>query len=287
MFTELLFIPVGILVGSLSGFFGIGGGILLIPILLLSGLNSALTVATSLMFVFGTSLSGAAAHTKMNNVNWRFAVIIGTVGILLTQVSNRIQLYISGSHDWILNILYIMLLSYFAWMLFTNKKKEGVQSLAKYPIAAAAIIGAVVGFLSALLGVGGGFMIPPLLIKWLGFDSKKAIGTSLASVLFISLGGVLVYNYKLELNYFLGLCLIIGAFIGSPLGARMTAHYEGSEITQRLGILYIFALSSMSFDLLALVTTPVLEYFSLVILWSFLAYMLFNFYKRFRLSKKK
>lgn len=284
MVFELLFIPIGMLIGAFAGFFGIGGGIILIPILLISGFNSALTVATSLMFVFGTSLSGAMAHTRMNHVDWKTASIIGGTGILLSQVANRIQLAISGGYDWIFSLAYIILLSYFAWSLYRNQKKE-TQPRLKNPYASALLIGSFVGAISTLLGIGGGLIIPPLLISWLGFDTKKAIGTSLASVLFVALGGVVGYAFQMELNYMLGICLIIGAMIGTPFGARMTVLYQLSEITGRLAMLYFFAIASISIDLLSLVISPVLEYVSLSLLIFFLFFMLFDFYRHRRPAK--
>ncbi|MGI6448736.1 MAG: sulfite exporter TauE/SafE family protein [Desulfitobacteriia bacterium] len=280
MYWIFFFIPIGMLVGTLSGFFGIGGGIVLMPILLLAGFEPAVAVATSLMFTLGTSLSGAVTHTRMNNVNWKIAAVIGTVGALATQGSNRIVIYISGRYDWLLNFLFILLLLYFAWSLYQRQKKTAkTGAVFKKQYAAALLIGLIVGFLAALFGIGGGFITVPLLIKWLGFDSRKAIGTSLAAIIVISIGGILGYSARLELNFLLGLCLIGGAFIGSPFGARMTARYQVEEISRKLGVLYFFVIASLLVDLLAAFTTPFLEYVSLSLLVMFLAYMLYDFYR--------
>lgn len=248
------------------------------PTLLLAGLSPALAVATSLMFTLGTSISGAITHTKMNNVNWKVALIIGLVGALSAQASNRIVIFISGSYDWLLNIGFIMLQFYFAWILYKTKKSEGGPPVFQNELLASALIGLIIGFLASLFGIGGGFITVPLLINWLGFNTKKAIGTSLADIIIISIGGIIGFGTQLELNYILGLCLIIGAFIGSPLGAKMTTHYESSQITDRLGRLYFFVISALFFDLLASFTYPFLEYVSMAILFSFLAMMLFDFY---------
>ena len=283
---EFLFIPVGVMVGTLSGFFGIGGGIIVIPVLLLAGFNSAFTAATSLMFVLGTSLSGAFAHAKMKNVVWQYALVIGGAGIVFAQISNRIQIHIAGRYDWLLTLWYLMILGYFAWVLFREENRRQEKKLKKNPYLAAGLIGSVAGFLSALLGIGGGFIIPPLLISWAGFEARKAIGTSLASVIFISLGGSIGYALQLELNYLLGLCLIIGAFIGAPFGAKMTTKYENKEIKQRLGKLYIVAITAMSIDLLAAFTVHALQWLSLLVLVSFMVYMLFDFYQRLRAAEK-
>jgi len=275
---SLFFIPIGLVVGTLSGFFGIGGGIVLVPILLLAGFTPALAVATSLMFTLGTSLSGAAAHTRMHNVNWRIAALVGTAGAVSAQLSNRLVIHISGQYDWLLNVWFILLLCYFTWSLYNKNKKGEKPPLFKNHCLAAVLIGLVIGFLSSLLGIGGGFVTVPLLISWLGFDSRKAIGTSLATIIIVSIGGIAGYGTQMELNYLLGLFLIIGAFMGSPIGAKMTARYQVTEITQRLWKLYLVAMASMTVDLLAFFLPP-LEWLSLAILLIFLGYMLFDFYR--------
>lgn len=286
MLSLFLFIPIGLLVGTLSGFYGIGGGIVLVPILLLSGFTPALAVATSLMFTLGTSLSGAVAHTRMHNVNWKIAALIGTTGAVSAQLSNRLVIHISGQYDWLLNVWFIMLLCYFTWSLYNKNKKGAKPSLFKNHYLAAVLIGLVIGFLSSLLGIGGGFVTVPLLISWLGFDSRKAIGTSLATIIIVSIGGIAGYGTQMELNYLLGLFLIIGAFLGSPIGAKMTARYQVTEITQRLWMLYLVAIASMTVDLLAFFLPP-LEWLSLAILLAFLGYMLFDFYRHRNAAKQE
>jgi uncharacterized membrane protein YfcA len=286
-YAFLFFIPIGALVGTLSGFFGIGGGIILTPLLLLLGFKPVLAVATSLMFTFGTGLSGAITHTKMNNVNWKVAAVLGIVGALSAQASKRIVIYISGRYDWLLNVWLILMLLYFAWSLYNRKNKEEAPPVFKNQYVAGSLIGLIAGFLAALLGIGGGFIIVPLLIKWIGFDSKKAIGTSLATIVIISIGGITGYGTQFELDYLLGICLIVGAFIGSPFGARMTARYQAKEIKKKLSVLYFFAIASIAVDLIASFTTPILEWVSLGILITFLAYMLFDFYQRRHTSKMK
>ncbi|RNC28574.1 MAG: hypothetical protein AWM53_01408 [Candidatus Dichloromethanomonas elyunquensis] len=279
MITELLFIPVGVIIGALAGFYGVGGAIVLVPTLLIVGFNPSGVVPTTLMFSFGMSISGTIVHTKMKNVNWKIALIIGLVGALSAQVSKGVVIYISGKYDWIFSLLFIVLLCYFAFSFYRSKYKESTPNEIRNPYFVSITIGLVIGFLSSLLGIGGGFITIPLLINWLGFDSKKAIGTSLAGIIIISLGGIIGYSTRIHLNYLLGLCLIAGAFIGSPFGARMTTKYKSSEMTQRLGTLYIFVILSTVMELIASFTLPYLKYLSLFILMLLLVHMLFDFYK--------
>jgi uncharacterized membrane protein YfcA len=285
MIRDLLFIPVGIIVGMLSGFYGIGGGIVLVPVLFLSGFSPAVAVPTSLMFSFGTSLSGAIAHTRMKNVDWKIAVMIGVVGALSAQASKYIVIFISGRYDWVLRLFFIILQCYFFRSLHKNKDNPQENREPKNPYIAAPAIGLIIGFLSSLLGIGGGFITVPLLISWLGFNSRRAVGTSLAAIIIVSLGGITGYSTQEALNYLLGLCLIIGAFIGSPVGARMTARYQTTEMTQNLSILFLFVIASLTVDLVALLfALPLLKWLSLAILLAFLAYMLVDMYRHRKVS---
>lgn len=273
---SLLFIPLGALVGALSGFFGIGGGVIIVPVLLFNGYTAAEAVATSLLFVVGTSLSGAKKHTSLGNVSWPTGVTIGLVGAVTAQLSSRLVLTISGTYDWLLNIFYLAILSYFAVTLL---KKTSKPKPKRSPLLAGATIGAVAGLLSALLGIGGGFLIVPLLVSWLGFSSHRAVGTSLASVLFIALGGLAGYLPSLQLDYIVPAALLLGAFIGAPVGAALTGRYREKEISRRLGFLYIAVILSISLDLTAALWTP-LSYASLAVLCLFLVAISVDFFKR-------
>ena len=274
---SLLFIPLGAIVGALSGFFGIGGGVIIVPVLLFSGYSAAEAVATSLLFVVGTSLSGAKKHTSLGNVSWSTGITVGLTGAVTAQLSSRLVLSISGTYDWLLNLFYLAILSYFAVTLL--KKTSKPQKPKKSIVLARMMIGAMAGLLSALLGIGGGFIIVPLLISWLGFTTHRAVGTSLAAVLFISLGGLVGYLPALALDYVAPLALVIGAFVGAPIGASLTNRYDASEISTRLAVLYLAVITSVMLDLGASFI-PALSYVSLAVLLMFLVGIGIDFRRR-------
>ncbi|WP_214823209.1 sulfite exporter TauE/SafE family protein [Exiguobacterium sp. s28] len=274
---SLLFIPLGAIVGALSGFFGIGGGVIIVPVLLFSGYSAAEAVATSLLFVVGTSLSGAKKHTSLGNVSWSTGITVGLTGAVTAQLSSRLVLSISGTYDWLLNLFYLAILSYFAVTLL--KKTSKPQKPKKSTVFAGMMIGAMAGLLSALLGIGGGFIIVPLLVSWLGFTTHRGVGTSLAAVLFISLGGLVGYLPSLSLDYVTPLALVLGAFIGAPIGASLTDRYDDKEISRRLAWLYLAVIASILLDLGA-TSFPPLAYVSLMVLLIFLVGIGLDFRRR-------
>ncbi|TCI52168.1 sulfite exporter TauE/SafE family protein [Exiguobacterium sp. SH1S21] len=273
---SLLFIPLGAVVGALSGFFGIGGGVIIVPVLLFNGYSAAEAVATSLLFVVGTSLSGAKKHSSLGNVSWSTGLTVGLAGAVTAQLSSRVVLSISGTYDWLLNVFYLLILSYFAVTLLKKTSKPSKRK--KSGFAASFFIGAIAGLLSALLGIGGWIVIT---FGWgLGFSTHRAVGTSLAAVLFISLGGLIGYLPSLSLDYVAPLALVTGAFVGAPLGASLTNRYRDHEISRRLAWLYLTVIASIVLDLGAAWWTP-LSFVSLGVLFIFLVGITLDFSKHF------
>lgn len=241
------FLLLGGLISVMSGFFGVGGGFILTPILLLIGFSPLEAITTSLFFTVGTSMSGIAAHIRMKNILWKEGLIMGLSGIVATQLARPIvyALEARGWDDIVIPFLYIVLLAYFAIkMIRQGKKKDGENPApAHFSVPKLLAVGFVGGFVSASLGVGGGFIIVPLIITSLGFNPKKAVGTSLFAVLLIVSVGFISYAVNTQIDYFIGLMLIAGALVGAQFGARMTAYFENKEMNAMLGMLYIVTLA--------------------------------------------
>jgi uncharacterized protein len=243
----IIFLLLGGLISVLSGFFGVGGGFILTPILLLIGFSPLVAITTSLFFTVGTSFSGITAHIRLKNILWKEGLIMGASGIAATQLA-RPMVYFLEARGWdeiVIPFLYIVLLAYFAFKMIRQGKKreEDVAVPESFSAAKLLAIGFVGGFASAALGVGGGFIIVPLIITSLGFNPKKAVGTSLFAVLLIVSVGFISYALNTDIDYFIGLMLIAGALIGSQFGARMTDYFENKEMNALLGMLYLATLA--------------------------------------------
>ena len=243
----ILFLLLGGMISVLSGFFGVGGGFILTPILLLVGFSPLEAITTSLFFTVGTSVSGITAHIRLKNILWKEGLIMGASGIVATQLA-RPLVYALEARGWdevVIPFLYIILLAYFAIKMIRQGKKTEDQSPAptSFSIPKLLAVGFVGGFVSSTLGVGGGFIIVPLIITSLGFNPKKAVGTSLFAVMLIVSVGFISYAVNTDINYFIGLMLVAGTLVGSQFGARMTGYFENREMNAMLGMLYLATLA--------------------------------------------
>ncbi|TLS38578.1 sulfite exporter TauE/SafE family protein [Pseudalkalibacillus caeni] len=245
-------LPLGISIGILSGFFGVGGGFILTPVLLLLGFPPINAVATSLLYSMSTSVSGMVRHYKYGNISFKPAVILGLSGMAATQVALPFVLKIEelGYDDIVIPILYLILLGYFALSMLKSSRSESIKQTMSDSIPKIALIGFVAGLASSILGVGGGFIMVPLMIKFLGFPPRMAVGTSLVSIFFIVTAGFISYVFSATINITLGVALVLGALVGAQVGASLTTLYANRRIQFFLSILYLATFLSVLSKLL-------------------------------------
>jgi uncharacterized membrane protein YfcA len=243
-----LFILLGACVGILSGYFGIGGGFVLTPILLLMGFPPIVAVATSLLYTIGTSLSGIIAHFRMKNIQFKTGILIASSGLVATQLAHPFVQLLERLEveDTAIPLFYIFLAAYFSYSMLKGKKQNPTgQNEEKASWMIPVLIGLVAGFVSTTLGVGGGFIIVPLAISFIGLQPRKAVGTSLFSVLFIVVAGFITYSVTTPIDYSFAFTLIAGAIVGGQVGAYITKLFKDAEIKKYLGILYVFTVFNM------------------------------------------
>ncbi|WP_078549344.1 sulfite exporter TauE/SafE family protein [Litchfieldia alkalitelluris] len=274
-----LYLGLGLGIGVLSGFFGIGGGFILTPILLLLSFSPVVAIATSLLYTVGTSLSGTFAHYRLHHINWKPGLIIGFSGIIGSQIARPFVLFLE--HLQIENItipsIYILLIIYLSFSLISKKSllfmpskitPKVNQDINKWVFI---VIGLFAGFISATLGVGGGFVIVPLLISFAAYKPREAVGTGIFSVLMIVIAGFTSYAFSTPINYETCGYLIIGAMIGGQLGALVTRNYQDQKIQTFLAGLYIATGISLTLKLLNL------DFYGLLILSIYCVYLLIHF----------
>ena len=171
-------VALGFLIGLSLGLLGGGGSILTVPIFVyILGFGAKESIAMSLAVVGTTSLVGAAGHWREGHVNIRVALIFGTIGTIGTFVGTRLATWLSGAEQL---AIFATIMVVAAAVMLRGRRTDAESRTTHTPAASAltAIQGLVVGSLTGLVGVGGGFLIVPALV-WGGLPMRDAVGTSL------------------------------------------------------------------------------------------------------------
>jgi len=232
-----MFILAGIITGFFSGFFGIGGGTILIPILLYLGLSFKTAVGVSVTQMMISSLFGSYLNYKKGFLKIDDGIFIGIGGSLGAIFSGYL---VHNLSDTILGLLFIFIL-FFAILKFfyapSESEKEEINNR---------FIFLGVGFFVALIaisvGVGGAVMITPILVGILHFHLKKAVSLSLFFVVFSSTFGFLSMSYYNMVDYKLGFFISIFSLIGTFIGIKFYHKIDTKNHKQQLLLWYVLIL---------------------------------------------
>ncbi len=266
----LLLLGLGGAIGFLSGLLGVGGGFLLTPLLIFSGIPSSVAVATTASHITASSMSGALAQWRKRALDIKMAAIMtsgglaGTgFGVWLFGILRR-----SGQMDLVVSASYVVLLGVIGALMLREswsslRASQGVKVpaakrvehvwihgwplKARFPasrlyisVIPPAAIGFAVGMLSAILGVGGGFIVVPAMIYLLRMPTNVVIGTSLLQIIVVAAATTVlqaVNNHAVDAM--LAVFLIAGGVIGAQFGVRMSARLRGEELRLLLALVVI------------------------------------------------
>jgi hypothetical protein len=263
-----ILMSLGLVVGFLSGMFGVGGGFLMTPLLMLLGIPPAVAVASEANHILAASFSGFLAHMRRLNVDFLMGFILLTGGIVgsILGVFLLKYLLIIGQEKIFISLSYIIILTFVGvWMLWEslntlkkiNKGKinklhehiwlHGLPFKIKFrkshlyiSIIPPIFIGFVVGVLSSIMGVGGGFILVPAMIYILGMPTQVVIGTSLLQIVFVTSVSTIMHSYiNQTVDVVLSSLLLIGAVIGAQIGTRVMVKLKGEQIRFLLAIIII------------------------------------------------
>ncbi|MFO1128450.1 MAG: sulfite exporter TauE/SafE family protein [Rhodospirillales bacterium] len=283
----LLLLAVGGFVGVLTGIFGVGGGFLLTPLLIFLGIPAPIAVASAANQVLGSSISGVIGHWRRDGVDVRMGVVLLVGGIAGS--SGGVWVFGSlkkvGHIDLVISVCYVVLLgSIGALMLWESisaarrRRASGGTRTARgprrYPWLNAlplkmrfrksrlyispllpAGVGFLVGFLSAILGVGGGFIMVPAMIYLIGMPSQVVIGTSLFQIVFVTANVTFLQSVTTQtVDVVLAVMLLVGGVVGAQAGVRIGARMAGEQIRILLALMVLGVGAVMLYGLVA---TPV------------------------------
>jgi uncharacterized protein len=266
LFDFLLFIVVGCAVGFLAGFFGIGGGLLIVPLLVFSysyseispSIQTHLAIGTSLFIVIFTSLMSAFQHHKQQNIYWPAVLAIGLSSALPAFVTTRFAAGLSGKS---LQFFFALVVITGGIRMLTESKAQAqkkLELLSKPGTLSLVGMGLASGVVSALAGVGGGVIIIPMMYYFLKIPLKLTIGTSSATVIITAFFSMLGYilsgmgrpglpEWSLG---FVDLQRGIAIIIGTILLARVGAYVSFRMHPYRLRILFALFIISLSIYML-------------------------------------
>jgi uncharacterized membrane protein YfcA len=280
-----LIFGMGAAVGFLSGLLGVGGGFLLTPLLVFSGIPPAVAVATVTSQIVASSASGALAYWRRRSIDWKLAgmLLIGGIGGTILGVGAFRALRALGQLDLVIGLCYVVFLGgvgaaivwesgralydahrghvrppqptrQHGWVHRLPFKMRFARSrlyISALPILA---LGLFIGFLGTLLGIGGGFIMVPALIYLLKVPTNVVIGTSLVQILCtMAVATVLQAATNQTVDAVLGLILMVGGVIGAQFGAQVGTRLRGEQLRALLGILILAVGMRFAIDL---VVTP-------------------------------
>jgi uncharacterized membrane protein YfcA len=252
MFDIILFVLIGITVGTFGTLIGAGGGFILTPILIFMypSLPPATITAISMTTVFFNSSSGSIAYMRMKRVDYKTGIIFAIATIPGSILGTIVTHYISNS---LFNIIFGIFMILFALIIVAKSKmgdksasydKKGLfrarrklvdivnnQAEFSFNMATGIIISLFVGFISGLLGIGGGIVHVPALV-FLGFPAHFATATSHFVLAISSLTSLIVHitNGSLNSSFKMAGSIGIGAIIGAQIGARLSSKVKGSVL---------------------------------------------------------
>lgn len=276
-----LLLSIGLVVGLLSGMFGVGGGFLITPLLFFIGIPPAVAVATSANQVVASSFSALLPHLKRRTVDIPMGTALMAGGLAGSTMGVGVFNFLKGlgQIDLLVNLFYVVMLGTVGLLMLIEslnairkaklqgprpRRRRGSRDwvhamplrmkfhasglyISVFPPL---LVGLFVGVLSAIMGVGGGFIILPAMIYILGMPTKVVVGTSLFQIIFVSGYTTLMHAYNSQsVDVVLAVLLIVGGVTGAQIGARIGLLLKAEQLRILLALLVLAVCVKLGFDL--------------------------------------
>ena len=278
--NALLLIGSGACVGFLSGLLGVGGGFLLTPILMLIGIPPTVAAASDTNAIVATSSSGVAAHFRLGNVDIKMGSVLLLGGLTGAAIGVEVIkiLRVLGNADVLIKLTYIVVLGAVGGFMMIESLRnlrgkkpapkaagpvrtipvlqrlpfqmEFPRSRVKHSVFVPFFLCALVGILAAIMGVGGGFLMVPMMVYLLRMPAHVAVGTDLFQILFTCAGVTLMQAMTNQtVDVVLALLLAAGSTIGAQIGAAVSRYLRGEQLLILLATLALGVVVKMGFGL--------------------------------------
>ena len=276
-----LLFSIGTIVGLLSGIFGVGGGFLITPLLFFIGIPPAVAVATSANQIVASSFSAILAHIRRRTVDFPMGIALMVGGLVGSSIGVMIfdALRKLGQVDLLVNLFYVVFLGLIGAIMFVEslnamrkarrqgpqprtkrKRRDWVHAMpVRYRFQASGLyisifppllVGVFVGILSAIMGVGGGFIVVPAMIYILGMPTKVVVGTSLFQIIFVSAYTTMIHGMTSHtVDIVLAVLLLVGGVIGAQVGSWIGLKLKAEQLRILLAMLVLAVCLKLGLDL--------------------------------------
>jgi hypothetical protein len=280
-----MILGMGAAVGFLSGMFGVGGGFLMTPLLVFYGIPPGIAVATQASHITASSLSGALAQWRRQGVDAKMGLMLLAGGLVgsaggvyvfrILQKLGQIELVVTGSYVLLLGSIGGLMLNesirtmraarsgatpapakagQHSWIHGLPFKVRFRRSKLYISVIPPLILGVLVGVLTAIMGVGGGFIMVPAMIYLLRMPTNVVIGTSQFQILFVTAATTILHATSDQtVDIVLAFLLVVGGVVGVQLGVRVGSQLRGEQLRALLAILVVAVALRL---LIGLITTP-------------------------------
>ena len=246
MFEEIWLIPLGFIAGILGSIIGLGGGIIIVPVLTFMGFSPTLAVSNSLFAVFSNSVGSTIEYAKQKRVEFSLGWKLGLMTVPGTILGAFISSDLSSE---IFKILFALVLISSASYIFLKRKiEEKPVDISRLLLVFSAGASFFAGIISSLFGIGGGLIFVPLMVVALGISIMRAAPTSQFILMFASFSGLIIHSMLGHPDYYQALLLSIGAFAGGILGARLSLEIKENKLKIIVVIVLIAAAIKMIVD---------------------------------------
>jgi uncharacterized protein len=277
--NAFVILGLGGIVGFLSGMFGVGGGFLITPLLFFIGVPPAVAVATGANQVVASSVSGVLAQMRRRAVDFQMGSVLLAGGMVGSAMGIWVfaRLTRLGQVDLFVQLSYVVFLGLVGALMLQESVRSLLKSRKGGPVRRSHIhtwvhglpfkmkfrasglyisvlpplaVGALVGFLAAIMGVGGGFIMVPAMIYLLGMPTKVVVGTSLFQIIFVTAFTTIMHAVTNQtVDMMLAALLIVGGVIGAQLGTRVGVRLRAEQLRILLAMLVLAVAIKIGLDL--------------------------------------
>lgn len=283
--NALWLLALGLCAGFLSGLFGIGGGFVLTPALIFIGVPAAVAVGSQAPQILSTSVSSLDQQWRRGNVDVRMGLTILAGGLVGSALGVRLFGYLKeiGQIDVVIALAFVVMLSVMGTLMAIESGRKILRQrsnkpplrrklhqhywVARWPLKVRfpksrlyisvflpLLLGLGGGVLSAIMGIGGGFLMVPAMIYLMGMPTLLVIGTSALQIVFVAANVTILQAWQNQtVDLFLSLMMIAGGVIGAPLGSRLSTKLPGEHLRALLALLLIGMAIKLLIDM---VVTP-------------------------------